>query len=420
MTDTTGALPPAGWYPDPYGAPFDRWWDGQQWTEHTNAPVVPEPVAPVQPEPAPYVPPALEEPYVAPTTADPFAGFATPITEPAAQQPVAHQAPAAAQPYVPPAQSHDAPPASAFDFGFGALISGEIPSNTAAGAPTQESTGDGESGLFGSWTPNEYVEPPRNGQANAGLALGILSFFLSVLAGIPGLILSALGVRQASRFDQDGDGPVGRGKAIAGIVLSVIGTATSIALISFGLHLLNPTQPGTPADNGAGAPSADDANLTQNGGIPLDIGATGTITLPDSQSPAIQFTVTAITPNFTCTAADSVSPTNGQFVAIAMDITTDAKYLTRMDSGAPLHMNQADWIGFLGDENGTQVVNTDAGTSCIAPGEQFPSDLEAGKSVSGTIVLDMSADVASLSWGPSGVTNLDPGITRWEWAMPAS
>jgi hypothetical protein len=28
MTDTTGALPPAGWYPDPYGAPYERWWDG--------------------------------------------------------------------------------------------------------------------------------------------------------------------------------------------------------------------------------------------------------------------------------------------------------------------------------------------------------------------------------------------------------
>lgn len=29
-----GAIP-AGWYPDPQGAPTQRYWDGAQWTEHT-------------------------------------------------------------------------------------------------------------------------------------------------------------------------------------------------------------------------------------------------------------------------------------------------------------------------------------------------------------------------------------------------
>lgn len=27
---------PAGWYGDPSGQPLLRWWDGQQWTEHTR------------------------------------------------------------------------------------------------------------------------------------------------------------------------------------------------------------------------------------------------------------------------------------------------------------------------------------------------------------------------------------------------
>ncbi|WP_440712091.1 DUF2510 domain-containing protein [Gordonia sp. FQ] len=26
---------PAGWYPDPNGAPLQRYWDGAAWTEHT-------------------------------------------------------------------------------------------------------------------------------------------------------------------------------------------------------------------------------------------------------------------------------------------------------------------------------------------------------------------------------------------------
>ncbi|MFI6089814.1 phospholipid scramblase-related protein [Streptomyces sp. NPDC051218] len=34
---TTHSNTPAGWYPDPQGAPqLLRWWDGSQWTEHTN------------------------------------------------------------------------------------------------------------------------------------------------------------------------------------------------------------------------------------------------------------------------------------------------------------------------------------------------------------------------------------------------
>src|SRR5215212_4621871 len=28
--------PPPGWYPDPSGAPQQRWWDGQQWTQQTQ------------------------------------------------------------------------------------------------------------------------------------------------------------------------------------------------------------------------------------------------------------------------------------------------------------------------------------------------------------------------------------------------
>ncbi|MER7640372.1 phospholipid scramblase-related protein [Streptomyces sp. NPDC126522] len=35
---TTHSNTPAGWYPDPHGAPHTlRYWDGAKWTEHTNA-----------------------------------------------------------------------------------------------------------------------------------------------------------------------------------------------------------------------------------------------------------------------------------------------------------------------------------------------------------------------------------------------
>jgi hypothetical protein len=305
-----------------------------------------------------------------------------------------------------------APAAStAFDFGFNDIISGG-PQATAAPAGAE-----GDEGLFGSWEPNEYVEPPRNGPANAGLTLGILSFFLSALAGIPGLILSALGIGRAAKFQRDGDGPVGRTKAIAGLALSVIGSAVSAAVILYAVQFFTGTPDDTADPAGDDAAAVDEADLTQNGGFGLEIGDTGTITLADSDAAAIQFTVTAITPGFTCTAPEAVSPENGEFIAVSMNFTLAADYLGRMEGGAPLRMNQSDWIGFLGDDSGTQVINTDAGTSCIPEAEQFPAEFEAGTDASGTIVLDMAAEVTAISWGPSGVTDLDPGITRWEWTV---
>jgi hypothetical protein len=37
-SNSSPALPPAGWYPDPHGAGDQRYWDGAQWTAHTAAP----------------------------------------------------------------------------------------------------------------------------------------------------------------------------------------------------------------------------------------------------------------------------------------------------------------------------------------------------------------------------------------------
>lgn len=34
MSDATPAHIPAGWYPDPTDASWQRWWDGSRWTEH--------------------------------------------------------------------------------------------------------------------------------------------------------------------------------------------------------------------------------------------------------------------------------------------------------------------------------------------------------------------------------------------------
>lgn len=45
---------PAGWFPDPGGGSYLRWWDGQQWTASTSAPVT---VSEPQASPVPSAPP---------------------------------------------------------------------------------------------------------------------------------------------------------------------------------------------------------------------------------------------------------------------------------------------------------------------------------------------------------------------------
>jgi hypothetical protein len=517
LSNASGSLPPAGWYPDPYGAPFERWWDGAQWTLHTNEgqppaatappqqPVQqptqqpeplswqpqaaqqpeqqPEPLSwqpqaaqqPVQqptqpPEQAPYTPPALEYPNpvapqqsTAPVDESPFAGFASPSTTtgggtgngfdstpasgaPTGGAPASYNLAAAFEaspdetsPFGTPAPASQVPafgadpqssaaaytPASAgtddpFDFGFGAPAASASPQGTPAqgAAPVFSAPATDDSGLFSSWEPEEYEEPPANGPATASLVLGILSFFLSALAGLIGIILGVVGLAKAARLDREGEGPVGRGKAIGGIITSVIGSAVAAAILVYAIPLVLPTTSGDATGTG-GTDTADTSNLTANGGIPLEVGTAGVINFPDSEKPAVQFTVTDITRDPTCTADPTqvLSPENGQFVAVTMTFVLDPDYLSIMTSGGNMRVSTDSWIGFLDDKS--QVISTDAGNSCNPEEEQIP-DLTPGTTVSGTIVLDLTAQTTAVSWSPSDVTSVDPGITRWEWALPAS
>ncbi len=51
---TEGQGPPPGWYVDPKGSNGERWWDGNQWTEHLRVGGQPPPVsASAQPQPPP-------------------------------------------------------------------------------------------------------------------------------------------------------------------------------------------------------------------------------------------------------------------------------------------------------------------------------------------------------------------------------
>lgn len=69
MSDTTPTNVPAGWYPDPTDASWQRWWDGIGWTEHAvpAASASPQPQAPVQPGAPAYAQTAYPQAPAAPT-----------------------------------------------------------------------------------------------------------------------------------------------------------------------------------------------------------------------------------------------------------------------------------------------------------------------------------------------------------------
>ena len=93
MSDVTALTAPApGWYPDRNEANLARWWDGQQWTEHTQstgvaAADVEQPVSSAvfgflrgEAEPAAVVEPAVvEAPVVEPAVIEPSAVEPDPI-----------------------------------------------------------------------------------------------------------------------------------------------------------------------------------------------------------------------------------------------------------------------------------------------------------------------------------------------------
>ena len=114
------ARPAPGWYPDPSGAPDERWWDGAAWSAHTR---------PVSPLTRPLPPTVL-----------------------------------------------------------------------------------------------------RNTPATAGLVLGALALLVNtfLVVSLAAFVLSALGLVRAGRLVSAGYAPVGRGRAIVGIVLSLLGGAGTV------------------------------------------------------------------------------------------------------------------------------------------------------------------------------------------------
>jgi len=74
----------------------------------------------------------------------------------------------------------------------------------------------------------------RNRPATVGLVLGIVALVVNpvLLVGAAAIIVSGVGLNRANLMSQFGYAPIGKRRAIAGVVLGLLGIVASMALKS--------------------------------------------------------------------------------------------------------------------------------------------------------------------------------------------
>jgi hypothetical protein len=189
---------PAGWYPDPAGdATRIRYWDGQAWTDQTQA----------NPTSVPY---ATEAPDV-PVTTGPAATTGPPVTTGSTVPAATTESPVTTDPAVPPVTT-------------GQPVTTEQPVTTGSTVPPAQSTTTPPfqpTYVPGQTTPVYATNPPstdRKGLAIASLVLGVAGIlfccfvWVGALLGILAIVFGAMSLKSSMR-----------GMAIAGIICGAAG-----------------------------------------------------------------------------------------------------------------------------------------------------------------------------------------------------
>ena len=186
----------AGWYPDPDGAPGERWWNGVGWSDSRRGGVTTPPAAaPVRARPTPVLP----TPVIPTPAATLPAAAVPPVPMPAVPVPSVAVPPPAAAAYRPD------PYAPA-----GAVPTAARPATAAAAANV-------------------------NTLGRLGFIFGLISVFFNIayVLAPAAIVLSALGIRKARELQAQGNPRTLMSWAVVGLCAGILGTLLSIMQLIF-------------------------------------------------------------------------------------------------------------------------------------------------------------------------------------------
>lgn len=132
-------------------------------------------------------------------------------------------------------------------------------------------------------------------------------------------------------------------------------------------------------------------------------------TTTESGETLMQFSVTAIQPNFQCTSEYSEQPENGNFIAITLDVQTTAA-LAQVEEMPYYNMSAWDFR-VIGPDGTRENDSTGSASMCLDSSEALPSEIGPGEHVVGTIVLDSKYTSGALAFVPAWIAG------GWEWVF---
>lgn len=232
-----------------------------------------------------------------------------------------------------------------------------------------------------------HAVPAKNGVATASLVLGIVSIVTSLLfvPAVVGLVLGIIGATRAARTTP----PTGRGRAIAGMVLSVIG-------LLVGVGIANALATGG-GDGAGGAPTgivqeqeAADGESATSDESPTTAGdePDAEAALPGVGDPVrdgkFEFTVMKVEPGVKEIGDEFLSQeAQGQFVLV---------HLTVENIGNESQYFDGNNVVAFDAKNREFAADTEAAIY-LDDSNSFLNEINPGNSVEGVVVFDVPADV---------------------------
>ncbi len=171
-----------------------------------------------------------------------------------------------------------------------------------------------------------------------------------------------------------------------------------------------------PPDDGEPAEELEDvqdrygnSQLNDRDNLVKEVGQLAAIADPSTGEVRVEFKVTSIEVDFTCTSDWADAPANGHYVAVTFEVNTTPE-LAGLDLMGGFGIDPYELKVFSPD--GTRENDSvGSGFTCLDEGDQLPYDIGPGEHAVGTVVLDTAHPTGSIAYS----SYLVDGPSGWEW-----